>query len=255
MNTRSTWIIVCAATTAAWAPQIAATAEPIPANMGSFSDVTEVLYSSSAAQSQIVPDKPLSEIALENTRLSAKDGSFGFAAKSPEARFFLAGALCSEALALARGEKLSDALRRVEAIQHILIDLGAPSGLYTYTAKLKNHLLRGDLSAAALQDYFSLLQPLLSDFAKSQSADKATLLTTGVWVTDMGLAAGAGDTSLLRNDVMLKHVIAEMKRMDAPKGVQDALSEIAAISAQTSISERDAKTVLALVQRIQTLLG
>jgi hypothetical protein len=43
--------------------------------------------------------------------------------------------------------------------------------------------------------------------------------------------------------------------MDAPKGVQDSLSEISAISAKKDIVDRDAEQVLKLIKRIQSVLG
>lgn len=230
-------------------------AGPLPADTKSWGSPTEALYSSAARQARIVSERPIGSIALENTRLDAKGTGFGFAAKSPEARFFLAGSFYSEALALARGGKWPEAAKRAEAIERILVDLGAPSGLYTYAVKAKNHLRRKDLPAAAALDYLSLFQPLFSDFAKAQSADKLALFTTGAWISDMGLAAGAGNAALLRDDAMLQRISADMKRMDAPKGVQEALEQINAISTQKEITERDAKTVLGLVQRIQALLG
>jgi hypothetical protein len=43
--------------------------------------------------------------------------------------------------------------------------------------------------------------------------------------------------------------------MDAPKGVQDSLSEISTISAKKDIVDRDAEQVLKLIKRIQSVLG
>jgi hypothetical protein len=216
----------------------------------------EVLFDSAATQSRIAGDRPIAAAALENTRLKTNAGSsFGFAAKSPEARFFLVGAYYSEALALVRGGKTADAERRLEAIERLAVDLGAPSGLYSFITRAHSHVSRNDLPREALLEYLSLLQPLFSDFARSQSSDKLALFNTGAWVTDMGLAAAAGDVTQLRQSVEMKRVVVEMKRMDAPKGVQEALGEIAAISEQKEIGERDAKKVLTLVQKIQSLLG
>jgi hypothetical protein len=46
-----------------------------------------------------------------------------------------------------------------------------------------------------------------------------------------------------------------MKRMDAPKGVQDALAELSVIAAKKEIADRDADQVVKLVKRIQSVLG
>jgi len=43
--------------------------------------------------------------------------------------------------------------------------------------------------------------------------------------------------------------------MDAPQGVMRALEDITAIVKQEKVSERDVRSILRLVKRIQTILG
>lgn len=220
-----------------------------------YSDHGALLFSSSAAQSEIRDTGSLGKLALENSALGNKGTSFGFAAKSPEAKFFLVGSLYSEALALTRSGNLAQAAKRMQAIEDMLVDLGAPTGLYTYTDTVRLHMVSKNYSAKVIADYLSLFQPLFADFAKASSGDKLTLFQAGAWLTDMGLSAAAGDTTLLRQTLYLRRIAGNLKRMDAPKGVQTALDEIAAITAKRKISERDTKSVLRLVKKIQSLLG
>jgi hypothetical protein len=108
---------------------------------------------------------------------------------------------------------------------------------------------------AVLLEFFSLFQPVYEDFLKSKGQDRLTLFQAGSWLMDMGLAAAAQDNSLLKQPQVLNFFIAEMKRMDAPKGVQDSLTEIATISSKKELAPRDADQVLKLIKKIQTVLG
>ncbi len=220
-----------------------------------YNEHGDLLFSSSAAQSEIQGAGSLGKLALENSVLGDKGSEFGFAAKSPEAKFFLAGSFYSEALALTKSGDLAEAAKRMQAIEDMLVDVGAPTGLYTYTDTVRLHMLSKNGNAKVVAGYLSVFQPLFADFARTQSQNKLTLFQAGAWLTDMGLSAAAGDTTLLRQKLYLERMEANMKRMDAPKGVQKALARIAEITAKSKLSERDTKSVLRLVKKIQSLLG
>jgi hypothetical protein len=69
------------------------------------------------------------------------------------------------------------------------------------------------------------------------------------------MVAAAGRTDLLRQQVHLTYIVDEMKRLEAPAGVTDALNEIADAISKDEITARDANTVIEQVKRIQSLLG
>lgn len=214
-----------------------------------------IVFSSAADQSLIGEKAPLGKLALENSVMHGKGADFGFAAKSSEAKLFLMGSYYSEALALAKSGDVSQSLKRVTAIRDILIELSAPSGLYNYVVHVQTLMQQKDKNPDMITDYLSVMQPLLADYAVSQTIDKATLLRTGSWLVDMALAASAGDETLIRQHDRIALIMADMKRMDAPKGVQEALSGIQHIADKKDISKHDLKKVLSLVKKIQAVLS
>jgi len=59
----------------------------------------EMLFDSDGFQSGIRSDQKLGELAKQNPAVGNTSNTFGFAAKSKESKFFIIGALFSEALA------------------------------------------------------------------------------------------------------------------------------------------------------------
>ena len=226
---------------------------PPPKNLD-FGDAN-VIFSSSVSQSRIKSDKALGTLAKENPAVGEEAISFGFAAKSKEAKFFIIGSLYSEALAFLRSGDHEQAAKRLEAIEKEFIRLSVPSSLYNYVSKTRHLVSRQKYAADVLVEYLCLFQPFFEDYAKGISADMLTLFRAGTWLVDTSLAAAAGDKSVLRQHAQLNHIIKEMKRMDAPKGVLKALDNIAEITKKKEISDRDTKKVLKLVKKIQTILG
>ena len=60
---------------------------------------------------------------------------------------------------------------------------------------------------------------------------------------------------MLKQTETINYFIKEMKRMDAPKGVLEALGKIAKIAEKEDISDKDIEKVLESVKKIQTILG
>lgn len=212
-------------------------------------------FDSAAFQSAMNNSRNLGSLAKENTPIGGNAVEFGFAAKSEEAKFFLIGTLYSESLAFLSSGDTEMAVDRIKAMEREFIDIGVTSSLYNYITKLRNMVERGRYDNQTVIEIFSLFQPFFEDFARSRSEDKLLLFQTGSWLVDMGLAAASGNNRLLAQTEKLKFLDQEMKRMDAPKGVIDALEEITGISQKEKISERDADNVLKLVKKMQSLLG
>jgi hypothetical protein len=212
-------------------------------------------FNSQAFQSAIQSPKDLGDLAKQNSPLGEKAATFGFAAKSDESRFFLIGALYTEALAYLNSGKRDLASQRLEYIQRDLINVGAPSSLYSFITKA-NNLIQGDkYPPEYLVTVLSLFQPFFEEYAKSKSEDKLTLFRAGAWLVNMSLTAASGDKELLRQPAVLNHFTSEMKRMDAPKGVLDALGQLKEVSQKEQITDKDTDTVLQLVNQIEQLLS
>lgn len=213
------------------------------------------VFDSGRFQSRISGPKGLGVLANDLSLYGKGDQSMGFAAKSEEAKTFLIGSYYSECIAFIRGGKPELALDRLKAINNEFILMGVPSSVFGFISKIENAIVTKQYGPAVLLDFFALFQPVYEDYLKAKGQDFLTLFQAGSWLMDMGLAAAAKDTTLLRQPQVLSYFIAEMKRMDAPKGVQDSLAEISTISAKKQIADRDADQVLKLIKKIQTVLG
>jgi len=213
------------------------------------------IFSSASSQSMIPGYVNLAAIAKTNSIVGSKASSLGFAAKSDESKFFLIGALYSEALAYQRGGDSNSAAKALAAIEEIFIELGAPSSLYNYISKTQHVVERGKYPKEAILDMLSLFQPFFDEYAEKMSKDKQTLFRAGSWLADMALTASVGDVTLLKQPTHLEYILNEMKRMDAPQGVIKALERIHAITAKKTVEKHDTKAVLRQVKKIQAILG
>ena len=223
---------------------------------GSLQKAPEAYFNSANFQSGIQRSEGLSNLAKTHTPLGDKAVSYGFAAKSDEAKFFLIGTLYSEALAHLRDGKSVLAADRLKAIESQFVTLQAPNALYSYVSKTRNRIELGKYSTQALYDMLSFFQPFFEDYAKSLNQDKLILFRAGSWLVDMSLTAAAGNKQLIKQGKpQLEYFTKEMKRMDAPKGVLTALEKIDKIAGKAEIGDKDIERVLKQVKKIQTILG
>ena len=147
------------------------------------------------------------------------------------------------------------ASRRLEYIEREFVNMGAPSSLYNFISKTHNLADNTKYPPEYLVSVLSLFQPFFEEYAKTKSEDKLTLFRAGAWLVNMSLSAAAGDKQLLRQPATLDYFSSELKRMDAPKGVIEAMAEINKISRKTDITDKDAETVLQLVTQVEQLLS
>lgn len=215
----------------------------------------KVVFDSNAFQSGIQATSGFAPLA-DGMSLYGKGGqAMGFAAKSEEAKTFLIGAFYSESLAYIRAGKYPLAVERLKAMEKEFVNMGVPSALYNFISKIENTVTLHKYEPAVLLDFFALFQPFFEEYLSAKGADRLTLFQAGSWLMDMGLAASARNTTLLKQPEKVGYIASEMKRMDAPKGVLDALAELSTITAKKEIADRDADQVVKLVKKIQTVLG
>jgi len=215
----------------------------------------DLVFSSSATQAALAGTQDLGVLAQQNSVLGESASSFGFSAKSDEANVFLVGSVYSEALAFLRSGDTVAAADRLEALQQQFIRLGVSSSLYSYVSKTQNLVSQQRYSNDALLDMLSLFQPFFEDYARGRSEDFLILFRAGSWLVDLSLTAAVGDTAMLQQQAHLEYIVREMERMDAPKGVGDALRQISEVAAKEAITARDTQTVIDQVKRIQNILG
>jgi hypothetical protein len=216
---------------------------------------SKIVLNSSRFQAAIKSEKSLGDLVSEVSPIGEEALSFGFAAKSEEAKTFIIGILYSEALAFISSGKFDLASKRLDSMRQEFINLNAPGSLYNYISKLSNMVDTKQFSKDILVEFLALFQPFCEDYAAGKSEDHLILFQAGSWIVDMSLTAAAGDTVMLKQPEVLNYFIQEMKRMDAPKGVIDSLDEIAKIAVKKDITERDIKNILKLGKKIQTILG
>ncbi len=215
---------------------------------------TDEYFDSVRFQSAIRSDRSLGDMAKENSPLKENTASYGFSEKSEEANFFIIGTLYSEAVAFLNSGNSTQAAKRLAAIEKQCISLNVPSSLYNFISKIRNIIETERFTPDAQAEILSLFQPFFEDYAKANGADKLVLFRAGSWFMDMSLTAAAGNTQLLKQPDKLDYFIKEMKRLDAPKGVLDALDEIGKIAKSKDITDSDADKVLKLVKKIQEIL-
>lgn len=212
-------------------------------------------YSSGAAQQALPRFTNLGEAALAQSVLGQSATTMGFAEKSPEARAFVSGALYAEALALARGGQFDEARQRMIALVDLTARLGVSPAINDYLARVANLLGREAYDAPALTEMINLAQPFLDQFMGEQSRDLRFLFQTGAWLSDYAMVAASGEYRFLGQPMMLGRTLRELQRLEAPKGVIDALAEIKALTSKKDVGEREAKEVQRLVKKMQELLG
>jgi hypothetical protein len=215
----------------------------------------EVHFDSSMFQSNIKSEKDLGTLAAGLSPISEQAIAFGFAGKSEPAKFFAMGSLYAEALAYLRGDNPDQAAQRLASIEKEFVNLQAPGSLYNYISRTRNMLVSGRYPPDVMVEFLALFQPLYEDFAKSRGEAQFTLSRAGAWLVDMSLTAAAGDKTLLHQPEKVQYFRQEMQRLNAPKGVLDALNELTRLAAKPELTDGDVSNILKLVQEIQTVLA
>ncbi len=195
----------------------------------------------------------LGTLAHEHAMAAQPMFGYGFAAKPAPTRSFLLGTLYAEALAYVRGGQLQAAAQRWTAIETELGQMAAP--WTTYIHHMRTQLQQPSVSPETVRASLALFEPLYEAFAERAVDATLPLFRAGTWLTNMRLAAGAGDTASLRTPDAVRYFQREMRRLQAPQGVRDALDRLGPIVEQEELSARDITAVLKHLTKIQQLLG
>jgi hypothetical protein len=178
---------------------------------------------------------------------------YGFAAKPAPARAFHLGATYAETLAYARSGDAPAAAQHWRTLDQELTQVLEP--LATYMRQVRSQLAQPAPSPEELGNTLALFEPLYEAYAERAADASLTLFRAGTWLTNMRLATAMGDTAALRTPNAVQYFQLEMARLQAPKGVLQALERLQTILAQNEISRQDVKVVQQLVIKMQRLLG
>jgi hypothetical protein len=204
-------------------------------------------------QASITREADLGALVTEHSVIGEQVVAFGFAAKPASARSFLIGTLYAEALAYVRSGDLDAAAQRWAAIDKELVQV--PDLLTTHMRKIQTLLESQNHAPEVLGGGLALFEPFYETYAKDTGGERLTLFRMGTWLENMSLAAAANDQASLRHLDTVEYFTREMQRLHAPKGVLDALKRMHTILGKADITERDAKVVLTLVQKMQRMLS
>lgn len=179
--------------------------------------------------------------------------AFGFAAKPAPARSFFLGTLYAEALAYVRSGNIDAAQQRWQAMDKALADAAGP--LLNYRHRMQSLLQHESSKLEPFETYLPLFESFYEASAAREDDRTLPLFQAGAWLTNMRLAAAAGDAEGLRRGAAVDYFHREMTRLGADKGVLDRLERLGELMGQETLSQREVKTALKLVQKMQQLLG
>lgn len=176
--------------------------------------------------------------------------AYGFAGKSTHQKSFLLGTLYAQALAYARSGNLEAATQRWQAMEQALVQTDEP--LLSYRRNMRQWLQHEPPALEQFQAFLPLFESSFELYAERAHDQVLPLFQAGAWLTNMRLAAAAGDAARLRQSDEVAYFLA---RLDAPKGVEDRLEQLGDLMAKETLGKREIKTVLKLVEKMQQLLG
>jgi hypothetical protein len=212
-------------------------------------------FDSYSFQRSIISDKNISNLADQASFLDEQSTSFGFGGKSLQARFFLIGTLYSEAMANLQGDDPKSAEDKLDIIRTEFISLNAPPALYNYVNQVINFLKTGKYNPEIVMEFMAMFQPLLHDYAMENGNEKGLMFQAGLWFVNAGLAAAAGDETMLGTSAKFKYFLTEFQRLEAPKGALDALKSLVEITEKKKMSESDLDEARKLINKVQLLLS
>ncbi len=175
---------------------------------------------------------------------------YGFMDKTVREQSFLLGTLYAEALAYARSGQIEAAVQRWQTMDRALAQMAEP--LLSYRHDMQELLQQKPPALERFQAMLPLFESFYEVYATHQHDQTLPLFPAGAWMTNVQLAAAAGDAKGLRRGHAVDYFLA---RLDVPMGVEEKLERLGELMAKDELNKRDFKTVLKLVNRMQQHLG
>ncbi|ETX02668.1 MAG: hypothetical protein ETSY2_35085 [Candidatus Entotheonella gemina] len=176
--------------------------------------------------------------------------SYGFADKSAGQQSFLLGTLYAEALAYARSGDLEAATQRWQTMDQALGQTAEP--LISYRRNMQGWLQQKPPALEQFQAVLPWFEPAFETYAAGQHDQVLPLFQAGAWMTNMRLAAEAGEVDGLIHGRAVDYFLARLK---APKGVEEGFRRLDDLMAKKTLSEREIKIVIKTVKKMQRILG
>ncbi|ETX01769.1 MAG: hypothetical protein ETSY1_06135 [Candidatus Entotheonella factor] len=187
-------------------------------------------------------------VAAQETGTELK--SYGFADKAAHEKSFLLGTFYAEALAYARSGDIDAARQRWQTLDQALSQTAEP--LLSYRRNMQEWLQQEPPAWASFQALLPLFEPAFVIYVEDDNQQTLPLFRAGAWMTNMRLAAEAGDVDGLRRGNAAAYFLAHL---NAPKGVEEGLKRLDEWMAQKTLSEREIKMVIKTVKKMQQILG
>jgi anti-sigma factor RsiW len=181
----------------------------------------------------------------------------GFTPQATRTTFFRMGELYAEALAALQGGAVEVAASRLDILTQALANVQAPRVLAQYLREMHGLLQSRQHGAEVLATFLALFEPLYEDaYARGDMTEGLTLFRAGAWVENMYLAAASGDATALRQGGQaVDEVSSALARLNAPRGVLEALDRMHPLVSRQNLTDRDISVIRTLVQDIQGMLG
>lgn len=200
-------------------------------------------------QKGIRPDVDLGAfVAAQETGTEPK--LYSFAKKSTREKSFILGTLYAEALASAYSGDLDAATKRWQTMDQALAQTAEP--LLSYRRNMREWLQQKPPALEQFQALLPLFEPTFENYVERDYDQTLPLFQAGAWMTNMRLAAEAGDVDGLRRGSAVDYFL---ERLDAPKGVEDGLRRLDELMEKETLSEREIKSVIKTVKKMQQILG
>ena len=161
---------------------------------------------------------------------------YAFSSHTSRATVFRLGAWYAEALAFLRSGDLEAAMQRWQAMDRTLGQTAEP--LLSYRRQIQQALQHEPLAVAQFQTWLPLFEPFYEVEAARGHDQMLTMFQAGAWMTNMRLAAMAGDLEGLRRDPAMAYFISHLH---APKGVERGLERLRDLLAKRALSARELK--------------
>jgi hypothetical protein len=216
-------------------------------------------------QAAIKTNQNLATLVDKFSPIDEASAKFGFSSQSQSNNSFNIGSLYAETLAYVRSRDLEASAKHLDTLFKTLLEQQPVdnSSLVKHSTNQsqKVHLIQVKLAnlsntdEKAIEDILIDLHSSYERYSANLSASDLIYFQVGAWVVDVALAALTDNKQLIGQGDTLNYLLSELPRLNVPKGVTVALTQMRDISAKSEISDRDLKNFYRLTQKLRMLLA
>jgi hypothetical protein len=188
--------------------------------------------------------------------LQEQTGGLGFAPQDTRIPCFRMGTVYTDALATLRSGALETAMQHVDLLIRMLEGMQAPAALSDYLHQMQTLVHSRQYGAEPLTTFLALFESLYeAAYRQPEETEAWTFFHIGTWLENMSLAARAGETTVLRQDVAVQHFRTALTSLGVPHDVLQALGQVSQLVAAHERTDRSRMQIHQLVQEMQRTLG